>query len=134
MILRISCTIFIYFNVPAPKRISMVIHRSNRNVGKKAESRGKFYTLLKNGEFIQSSMSGKYAGYAHEKIFGRLDCRSGKRMMKKENRVFFHSLEDAVREGYRPCKNCRPLSEDEFEDIRYLVPQYHTLDDFYHSY
>jgi methylphosphotriester-DNA--protein-cysteine methyltransferase len=39
------------------------------------------------------------------KIYGRLDCRSGKRM-KKENRVFFGSPDEAVRQGYRPCGHC----------------------------
>lgn len=51
--------------------------------------------------------------------------------MKKENRVFFHTLEDAVREGYRPCNNCKPIDEEEFGKIRHLVP-YKTLYEFYH--
>ena len=39
------------------------------------------------------------------KIFGTLNCRSGKRMLK-ENRVFFTSPYDAKRFGYRPCGHC----------------------------
>ena len=39
------------------------------------------------------------------KIYGRLDCRSGKRM-KVKNRVFFHSVEEAKKHGFRPCGNC----------------------------
>ena len=50
--------------------------------------------------------------------------------MKKENRVFFHSLKDAIKEGYRPCKNCRPIDENGFKKIRHLV-SYEKLDDFY---
>ena len=39
------------------------------------------------------------------KIYGTLSCRSGKRM-KKENRIFFESEEEAVSKGYRPCGHC----------------------------
>jgi len=39
------------------------------------------------------------------KIYGKLSCKSGKRM-KKENRVFFGSEEDAISHGYRPCGSC----------------------------
>jgi len=90
----------------------------------------KLYTILKQGEFIKSPVPGKYAGWGPGKIFGRLDCKSGMKM-KKENRVFFHSLEDAVLEGYRPCKKCKPLDEKLLESIKNLVPQYKSLEDFY---
>ena len=89
----------------------------------------KLYSILKEGEIIISKIPGEYAGWAPEKIFGRLDCKSGMRM-HKENRVFFHSLEDAVNEGYRPCKNCRPVDEEGFEKIRPLVP-YRSMKEFY---
>ena len=39
------------------------------------------------------------------KIYGTLKCKSGKRM-KKENRVFFESEEEAVEQGFRPCGRC----------------------------
>jgi len=39
------------------------------------------------------------------KIYGTLDCRSGKRMIKK-NRVFFRSEEEARSNGFRPCGHC----------------------------
>lgn len=89
----------------------------------------KLYTILREGELIQSPWPGKYAGYRRGKIFGRLDCKTGMRM-KKENRVFFHSLEDAVLEGYRPCMNCRPMDEDDFKAVKHLLP-YKTLEEFY---
>jgi methylphosphotriester-DNA--protein-cysteine methyltransferase len=88
------------------------------------------YTILKDGEFIQSLIPGVYAGWSTGKIFGRLDCKSGMRM-KKENRVFFHTLEDAVNEGYRPCKKCRPIAEEDFERIHHLLPQYRDMEEFY---
>ena len=39
------------------------------------------------------------------KIYGRLDCRAGKRM-KVENRVFFENETKAINSGYRPCAVC----------------------------
>lgn len=90
----------------------------------------KQYTILKNGDFIRSNIPGAYAGCGPGKIFGTLSCKSGMRM-KKENRVFFHTLEDAVEEGYRPCKNCRPIDDEDFERIRHRVPQHKTVKDFY---
>jgi hypothetical protein len=65
------------------------------------------WKILKGGKVIESIIPGRYAGYKIDKIFGRLDCASCMRM-KKENRVFFISWEDAIAEGYRPCKNCKP--------------------------
>lgn len=40
------------------------------------------------------------------KIYGELRCVSGKRM-KRENRVFFGSEEEALQYGYRPCGHCK---------------------------
>ncbi|MGN6291180.1 MAG: Ada metal-binding domain-containing protein [Chitinophagaceae bacterium] len=45
------------------------------------------------------------AGNKKLRIYGTLDCFSGKRM-KKENRVFFASEEEAMESGYRCCKHC----------------------------
>jgi len=44
-------------------------------------------------------------GNARLKIYGSLRCTSGKRM-KKENRVFFRSVDEALQHGYRPCGHC----------------------------
>ena len=60
---------------------------------------------------MESRVPGQYAGWKPGKIFGRLDCRSGKRM-KKENRVFFLTLQDALEAGYRPCQKCHPLQRE----------------------
>ncbi|MBU2638501.1 MAG: methyltransferase domain-containing protein [Nanoarchaeota archaeon] len=90
----------------------------------------KLYSILKGGRAIQSPMPGEYAGNSPRKIFGRLDCGTGKRLMKPENRVFFHTLEDAVTQGYRPCNNCKPINEQDFEKIRDLIPE-QTLEEFY---
>lgn len=65
------------------------------------------YKILKNNKEIFSKIPGKYAGWKPGKIFGTLLCKSGKRM-KKENRVFFDSYDDAINSGYKPCKKCNP--------------------------
>jgi methylphosphotriester-DNA--protein-cysteine methyltransferase len=39
------------------------------------------------------------------KIYGQLNCGSGKRM-KMTNRVFFGSEDEARAHGYRPCGHC----------------------------
>ena len=55
-----------------------------------------------------------FAGNRTLKIYGRLDCASGKRM-KTMNRVFFKNEDDALKNGYRPCGNCMP---DKFRKYR----------------
>nr|BFF35479.1 hypothetical protein BACT7_03410 [Tenacibaculum mesophilum] len=39
------------------------------------------------------------------KIYGTLQCKSGKRM-KNQNRVFFKSEKEAIENDYRPCGHC----------------------------
>ncbi|MBE7635467.1 metal-binding protein [Sneathiella sp. P13V-1] len=47
----------------------------------------------------------QWGGHRKLKIYGRLDCWSGKKM-KRENRVFFKSKEEAQSSGFRPCGHC----------------------------
>ncbi|MCP9756061.1 metal-binding protein [Lacihabitans sp. CCS-44] len=44
-------------------------------------------------------------GNLNLKIYGTLGCKSGKRM-KKQNRVFFGSEEEALERNFRPCGHC----------------------------
>lgn len=46
-----------------------------------------------------------YGGNLNLKIYGTLQCNSGKRM-KIQNRVFFNTTEQAKELGFRPCGNC----------------------------
>jgi methylphosphotriester-DNA--protein-cysteine methyltransferase len=46
-----------------------------------------------------------YAGNRRLKIYGTLQCVSGKRM-KQENRIFFTSESEALHLGFRPCGHC----------------------------
>ena len=90
----------------------------------------KLYSVIKDGQTVRTEIPGQYAGWRDGKIFGRLDCKSGMRM-KKESRVFFAALEDAVKQGYRPYNKCKSLSQKDFELIKGLVRE-GTLEDFYH--
>jgi methylphosphotriester-DNA--protein-cysteine methyltransferase len=47
----------------------------------------------------------QFGGNSRLKIYGLLTCASGQRM-KKQNRVFFKTEEDALRLGFRPCGQC----------------------------
>jgi methylphosphotriester-DNA--protein-cysteine methyltransferase len=49
----------------------------------------------------------KYGGNKRLKIYGTLNCSSGKKM-KVENRVFFETEREAKEEGFRPCGHCLP--------------------------
>ena len=53
---------------------------------------------IKNREVV-------FAANKKLKIYGALSCSSGKRM-KKENRVFFLSEQEAINIRYRPCGHC----------------------------
>lgn len=46
-----------------------------------------------------------FAGNKRLKIYGTLECISGKKM-KVENRVFFQDTSEAIVLGYRPCGHC----------------------------
>lgn len=46
-----------------------------------------------------------FGGNRKLKIYGTLSCASGKRM-KRENRVFFSSEQEAQQNNYRPCGHC----------------------------
>jgi len=72
------------------------------------------YLVLKNGKFVRSRIPGRYAGNVTHRIFGRLTCASGLRLMHAENRVFFLTWEDAVAAGYRPCQKCHPERSDRY--------------------
>jgi methylphosphotriester-DNA--protein-cysteine methyltransferase len=46
-----------------------------------------------------------FGGNRKLKIYGMINCKSGKRM-KMENRVFFSSKNEAEKNSYRPCGHC----------------------------
>jgi methylphosphotriester-DNA--protein-cysteine methyltransferase len=54
-------------------------------------------------------------GNAKLKIYGKLNCKSGKRM-KKQNRVFFTSVKEAIEQGFRPCGHCMRMEYKKWKD------------------
>jgi methylphosphotriester-DNA--protein-cysteine methyltransferase len=63
------------------------------------------FTRSKNLKLLLDAKQVQFAGNAKLKIYGTLNCRSGKRM-KAQNRVFFKSAAEALQLGYRPCGHC----------------------------
>ena len=58
-----------------------------------------------------------FGGNKKLKIYGTLQCKSGKRM-KKENRVFFGSENEAIKEGLRPCGHCMKDKYEAWKKIK----------------
>ncbi|KQS28225.1 Ada metal-binding domain-containing protein [Dyadobacter sp. Leaf189] len=56
------------------------------------------FGLIQSGEI-------RFAGNSKLRIYGLLNCRSGRRM-KQQNRIFFSSEAEARENGYRPCAHC----------------------------
>lgn len=68
--------------------------------------------MIRHSDISDKDLHGKikrreirFAGNRDLKIYGRLSCGSGKRM-KRENRVFFTSEQEAQQNSYRPCGHC----------------------------
>ncbi len=66
-----------------------------------------WHAAIQDDELRVAIRQGKvnFGGNRKLKIYGRLTCTSGKRM-KRENRVFFVSMGEAIEAGYRPCGHC----------------------------
>ncbi|MBE9662544.1 Ada metal-binding domain-containing protein [Mucilaginibacter myungsuensis] len=71
------------------------------------------HVSLGDTDFVRTSALAKliltsqirFGGNSKLMIYGRLDCRSSKRM-KVSNRVFFKDGNEALSFGYRPCGHC----------------------------
>ena len=68
--------------------------------------------MIKHIEITDSNLRSKikqktvcFGGNRKLKIHGTLRCKSGKRM-KRENRVFFISEIEAIKNNFRPCGHC----------------------------
>jgi methylphosphotriester-DNA--protein-cysteine methyltransferase len=73
----------------------MITHES---LGTEFIARRSLVNLIRVGKI-------NFAGNSKLKIYGTIECKTGKRM-KKANRVFFKSIHQAIAAGYRPCGNC----------------------------
>ncbi|MFA6086493.1 Ada metal-binding domain-containing protein [Mucilaginibacter sp.] len=74
----------------------MILHS---DLGQTAFARSRQLKKLLNSGGI------KLAGNRKLKIYGTLNCSSGKRI-KTENRLFFENETEAIATGYRPCGHC----------------------------
>ena len=68
--------------------------------------------MIKNKNISDSELRSKiknqeirFGGNNKLKIYGLMSCKSGKRM-KRENRVFFSSEQEAIENDFRPCGHC----------------------------
>ena len=77
----------------------------------------KYKLIGRDGKQYLSDTPGTLGGHRKLKIYGRLDCPSALRWIKKgkyvQNRVFFESESVAIEAGYRPCAVCMP---DEYKE------------------
>jgi methylphosphotriester-DNA--protein-cysteine methyltransferase len=55
-----------------------------------------------------------FGGNNRLKIYGKLSYKSGKKM-KKQNRVFFSSEQEALNHQYRPCGHCMKIKYEEWK-------------------
>ncbi len=56
-----------------------------------------------------------FGGNVNLSIYGSLHCVQGKRM-KKANRVFFDSEQEAIQSGFRPCGHCMKMEYKKWKD------------------
>jgi hypothetical protein len=84
----------------------------------------KTYRLLGADSQLYSSMDkGLIGGNRRTKIYGRLDCPSALRAIRRGKtygryRVFFADEEKAVAAGFRPCGVCMPDAYKRWRDTR----------------
>ncbi len=67
----------------------------------------------KKFSIVESDIPGTLGGTTSSgTLYGRLDCPSALGWLAKgqyaDSRVFFHSEDDAVASGFRPCARCLP--------------------------
>ena len=82
----------------------------------------KYKLIDSNGLEYLSNIPGTLGGNKKLKIYGRLDCPSANRWIKKgcyvQNRVFFKDEDTAVKAGYRPCAVCMKKEYKEWKKTK----------------
>ncbi|MCD7779028.1 MAG: metal-binding protein [Clostridiales bacterium] len=84
----------------------------------------KIYKLIgEDGKEYLSPEKGTLGGHRKQKLYGRLDCPSALRALKRHtghvyasNRVFFADEKTALAAGYRPCSRCMKEHYDLWKD------------------
>jgi methylphosphotriester-DNA--protein-cysteine methyltransferase len=89
-------------------------HRNDdlrREIGANSLATKTYHLLGADGRSYDSETKGELGGNRRLKIYGRLDCPSALRAIKRggpypRHRVFFADEAGAITAGYRPCGNC----------------------------
>ena len=68
------------------------------DLGDNEKGKQLLHRLIKEGKIV-------LGGNMSLKIYGTLQCKSGKRMLRR-NRTFFSSEKEALDSGFRPCAHC----------------------------
>jgi len=63
------------------------------------------------GAMIAWAVEGKYVGSSKSHIYHYPDCYWALQI-HPENLIHFQSVKEAQEKGYRPCKVCRPPTQD----------------------
>ena len=82
-----------------------------------------YHSDIEHDKLIEWIKDGRirFGGHRGYRIYGTLECKGGKRM-KRENRVFFTTEDEAIRLGFRPCGNCMRKAYREWkEDQEYWM-------------
>jgi methylphosphotriester-DNA--protein-cysteine methyltransferase len=83
------------------------------------EVKKKYILIGIDGKPYQSEEKGLLGGHRKLKLYGKLDCPSALRFVKKgtyqKNRVFFKDENIAQQAGYRPCAVCMPNEYKEWD-------------------
>ena len=76
-----------------------------------------YHSQIKNVQLLHKikNYGVRLGGNKKLKIYGKLNCTSGKRM-KRQNRVFFVDEKDATAQGYRPCGHCLKSDYKKWKD------------------
>lgn len=94
------------------------IKESNSQLIKKVTDFSRENGQVKGQESVEQKISsndlnqsekreGNFVGNKKSKKFHYPDCKYAKKM-KKENQIWFSSIEEAEKAGYQPCKVCKP--------------------------
>jgi len=84
--------------------------------------------------YTSASVSNSYLGNKITKVYHYPSCSWGQKILPA-NRIWFSSVEEAIRYGYRPCQKCYPPTTGSFLTSvnPYLAPVYSSHDSKFSS-
>ena len=123
---------YLLSNADTVKRYKILLQNMKNNFLKY----GSFFYKLRdiNNQIYESKIPGTYGGHKKLKIYGKMDCPSALRWIKKgyyvNERVFFLDEETAINAGYRPCSICMPQEYGEWKTKEHVkrLEQKNTTD------